>query len=172
MKRLLPLLALLLVASCTQDPSSTATPKLTFSPVPRPTVAPCPTVTIARFAWPAGVPADLPQPPAATFQTTTTTADGIRLVRFTTKSSLQQSVLFVLREVQKAGYTLARGDAEPAEADAPFGKGDLRGVYKMFVRDQCTTEWLVAVAHTRPNGGSPILPTASRGPSSSPLPFG
>ena len=59
-----------------------------------------------------------------------------------------------------------------AEADAPFGKGDVRGLWKMLARDTCATDWLVAVAKVTPNGGSPLLPRTSPGPSSSPLPFG
>jgi hypothetical protein len=174
MKRLLPALgALVLVSACGgSTPTASTTPQPTFSQAPQPTIAPCPTVTKARFTWPVEVPADLPQPPAATLGQTSKTKDGLTIVRFSTETSLQQSVLFVVKEVQKAGFTIGRGDAEPAEADAPFGRGDLRGIYKMLVRDACTTDWLVAVTHTRPGGGSPILPTASRGPSSAPLPFG
>jgi hypothetical protein len=93
-------------------------------------------------------------------------------VRFSTATSLRDSVLFVVREVQQAGFSLGRGDAEPAEADAPFGRGDVRGIYKMLVRGDCQTDWLVAVTQALPGGGSPVLPTASRGPSSAPLPFG
>jgi hypothetical protein len=172
MKRLLPLLALLLIMSCSKGSPGAVTPQPTFSQPPPPSAAPCPVVSKARFTWPPGVPLELPQPPSATYTSTSKTLDGTLIIRFSTATSLQQSVLFVLREVQKAGFTTARGDAEPAEADLPFGRGDLRGIYKMIVRDQCATDWLVAVAHIRPNGGSPILPTASHGPSSSPLPFG
>jgi hypothetical protein len=176
MKRLLPVLAAVLLASACNDSSTgataPATPGPTLSQAPAPTTAPCPTVSKAAFRWPAEVPVDLPQPPAATFTATQKTKDGLTIVRFSTATSLQQSVLFVVKEVQKAGFTLGRGDAEPAEADAPFGRGEVRGIYKMLVRDTCTTDWLVAVTRTRPASGSPILPTASRGPSSSPLPFG
>lgn len=139
---------------------------------PPATVAPCPVVARTRFTWPQEVPQDLPQPPTSKLGQTTRTKDGLTIVKFTTTTSLQQGVLFVVKEVQKAGFTLGRGDAEPTEADAPFGRGDLRGVYKMFARDRCATDWLVAVTRTRPGNGSPILPTASRGPQSSPLPFG
>ncbi|MCW2600615.1 MAG: hypothetical protein JWM02_2444 [Frankiales bacterium] len=174
MKRLsLALGALLLVSACGgSTPTAAPTAGPTFSQAPQPTAAQCPAVAKARFVWPVEVPADLPQPPAATLGRTTRTKEGLTIVRFSTATSLQQSVLFVVREVQKAGFTLGRGDAEPAEADAPFGRGDVRGIYKMLVRDTCRTDWLVAVSHARPGGGSPILPTASRGPSSAPLPFG
>lgn len=174
MKRLLTALgALVLVSACGSSGSSAvgaAGPAVTTAPTP--TASACPAVTRPAFAWPAGVPADLPQPPAATLTGTSVTKDGLTLVRFTTATSLRDGVLFVVREVQKAGFTLGRGDAEPAEADAPFGRGEVRGIYKMIVRGGCSTEWLVAVTKAQPNGGSPLLPTASRGPSSAPLPFG
>ncbi len=174
MKRLLPALAaLVLVSACSNGATTAApTPEPTLSQPPEATVAPCPVVNKPRFTWPVEVPKDLPQPPSATLGETTRTKDGLTVVRFTTANSMQEGVLFVLREVQKAGFTLGRGDAEPAEADAPFGRGDLRGIYKMLSRSACATDWLVAVTRTRPGGGSPVLPTASRGPSSSPLPFG
>jgi hypothetical protein len=174
MKRLLPALgALLFVSACGGSSPTVAVNANPTAPAgTQPTAAACPTVTKAKFTWPVEVPADLPQPPAATLGETSKTKDGMTIVKFSTASSLQQSVLFVVKEVQKAGFTIGRGDAEPAEADAPFGRGDLRGIYKMLVRDACTTDWLVAVTRTRPGGGSPILPTASRGPSSAPLPFG
>jgi hypothetical protein len=174
MKRLLAALgALALVSACGSSGTSAApAAEASYSQPPVPTVAPCPTVNKARFAWPAAVPADLPQPPAATFGQTSTTPDGLTIVRFSTATSLQQSVLFVVREVQKAGFTLGRGDAEPAEADAPFGRAEVRGIYKMLVRGSCATDWVVAVTRAAPGGGSPLLPTASRGPSSQPLPFG
>ncbi len=142
------------------------------SPTPvTPTQAPCPIVPTAHFRWPAPVPADLPQPPTAVLGMVNTTPQGLTIVRFRTTTSLQQSVLFVVKEIQKAGFTLGRGDAEPAEADAPFGRGDLRGVYKMLARDTCATDWLVAVTKSRPTGNSPILPRQTTA-SPSPLPFG
>lgn len=173
MKRLLPVLGALLLASACSGSGSTTTvaPEPTVSEAPRPTVAPCPVVPKPRFAWPADVPADLPQPPSATLGKTSKTKDGLTIVRFSTATSLQQSVLFVVREVQKAGFTLGRGDAEPAEADAPFGRGEVRGIYKMLVRDTCVTDWLVAVTRTRPTSNSPLLPRQTTA-SPSPLPFG
>lgn len=173
MKRLAPVLATLLLASaCGGSNSASTTPQPSALQTVNPTVSPCPNVKKPRFDWPTEIPKDLPQPPRATYSSVTRTPDGLTIVRFSTETSLQESVLFVVREVQKAGYTLGRGDAEPAEADAPFGRGDLRGVYKIFSRTQCVSDWLVAVTHTRPTGTSPLLPTPSHGPSSSPLPFG
>ena len=172
MKRLVPaLLTLVVLSACSGSKEGGGT---TVQPTlqPPPTQSPCPKVRTKAFTWPKEIPKDLPQPPAATFEGTTRTPEGLTIVRFSTALSLQDSVLFVVREVQKAGFTLGRGDAEPAEADAPFGRGDLRGVYKMLAHADCRTDWLVAVTKTRPNGTSPILPTASRGPSSQPLPFG
>jgi hypothetical protein len=160
---------LLLVGCGSATPQ--AGPAATSAPPLLPTPAACPVVPTAHFRWPAPVPADLPQPPTAVLGTVSTTPQGLTIVRFRTTTSLQQGVLFVVKEIQKAGFTLGRGDAEPAEADAPFGRGDLRGVYKMLVRDTCATDWLVAVTKARPTGNSPLLPRQTTA-SPSPLPFG
>ena len=125
----------------------------------------------AALAWPADVPSDLPKPPAAVLGTVKTAAGGLTLVRFTTAASLQEGVLFVVKEVQKAGYTLGRGDAEPSEADAPFGKGDVRGIYRMISRGGCSTDWLLAVTRESTQGNSPLLPRRTTA-SPTPLPFG
>jgi len=176
MKRALPALvgALLLLAGCSSgskpDAQGTQPPLPSMAPTPSPT--PCPRLPGKPFEWPAAMPKDLPKPPGSTFVSTTTSADRVTIVRLHSTTSLQQSVLFVLNEVNKAGFTLGRGDAEPSEADAPFGRGDIRGIYKMLGRDACSTDWLVATAKGSFGGTSPVLPTASRGPSSSPLPFG
>ena len=169
MKSLLPLVgAVLLVSACGKGGPTSV---VSLPTQPTPTVSSCPAVTTAPFAWPSPVPPDLPQPPTATFKSVST-KNALTVVRFTTKTSLRDGVLFLLREVQKAGFELGRGDAEPAEADAPFGRGDVRGIYKMVVLGECSTDWLVAVTRKAAGSGSPVLPTASRGPSSSPLPFG
>jgi len=173
MKRLAPVLVtLLLVAACSGSKGGGPTAQPSLQPAP--TASPCPNVKKPAFAWPHEVPTDLPQPPAATFENTTRTPEGLTIVRFSTAHSLQESVLFVVREVQKAGFTLGRGDAEPAEADAPFGRGNLRGVYKMLAHADCRTDWLVAVTRTKPTSNSPLLPTATPPPGTSPkpLPFG
>ena len=177
MKRLLPLLAVaaLALSGCSSSSSGTtaqADPTITAAPAPTTTPTPCPARPGKDFRWPAAMPSDLPKPPGSTFVSTSTSADRVTIVRLTSTLSLQQSVLFVLNEFNKAGFTLGRGDAEPAEADAPFGRGNIRGVYKMVSRDSCVTDWLVATATTSFSGTSPILPSASHGPSSSPLPFG
>lgn len=175
MKRALPVLAgaLLALSGCTSS-STSAQGSSTVTPAPAPTATPtpCPARAGKPFSWPAAMPRDLPKPPGSTYVSASTSADHVTIVRLTSTTSLQQSVLFVLNEVNKAGFTLGRGDAEPAEADAPFGRGTVRGVYKMLARDTCVTDWLVATATVSLGGTSPVLPTASRGPSSSPLPFG
>jgi hypothetical protein len=125
------------------------------------------------YAWPKPVPPDLPKLPGATLGETKQTKDGLTIVRFSTASSLRDGVLFIVRNLPPAGFVLGRGDAEPAEADAPFNKGDLRGVLRGVAREACATEWLLAVTRGRPGGGTgnPLLPSHT-GPSPSPLPFG
>ncbi|MCW2543940.1 MAG: hypothetical protein JWM40_1492 [Frankiales bacterium] len=165
---ILPLAAaLLLTCAC----GGSSAPAAALSPNPTATTpAPCPG-GIGTFRWPTDMPAELPQPSGATF-TKVVRQSGLTSVRFSSKTSLREGLLFVLRALPKTGYTIGRGDAEPAEADVPFGRGDLIGIYKLIVRGPCSTDWLVAVGHRSSLGGSPILPTTSPGPSSSPLPFG
>ncbi|MCU1587351.1 MAG: hypothetical protein JWN31_844 [Frankiales bacterium] len=166
---ILPLVAVLLLASaCGRgDPgSATATP----SPAQTTAAAGCPAAT-GSFAWPADVPRDLPQPAGATYKLTVRRG-GLTSVRYSSPTSLRESLLLVLRQLPKRGFTIGRGDAEPAEADVPFGRGDVIGIYKMIIVGPCSTDWLVAVGHKTQIGGSPILPTIKPGPSSSPLPFG
>jgi len=172
----LPLLtAAVLALSACSGGSGTAGPTAppTLQLPTRPTPSACPVVQGAKpFPWPTEVPKDLPQPPGAVFEKTTRTPEGLTIVRFHTPNSLQEGVLFVVRQVQRAGFQLGRGDAEPLEADAPFGRGDLRGVYKLLLHDACRTDWLVAVTRAQAMDNSPLLPTPTGVPGRQPLPFG
>lgn len=165
------LLGAALLAGCSgsADPSAaptTAAAQSGPSPQSPPTCAPKP----ASLAWPDPVPDDLPVPPAATLTEVQKRTDGLTVVTFSTAISIRQSVLFLIEEMPKAGYTLARGDAENTEADAPFVKGDLRGVMRMIAVEPCRTDWLMAVTTAAPaGGGSPLLPPRA---GASPLPFG
>jgi hypothetical protein len=135
-------------------------------------VSPCPTPTGGRTAaWPATVPRDLPRPPHLAIVSSQTTKEGIHLVRFTTPTSLRESVLFVVQKLPAAGYVLGRGDAELSEADAPFVHGSVRGLLKMLATQPCRTDWLLAtVKATRQSTTSPLL-TPHPSASPSPLPF-
>jgi len=152
-------------ASAPGQPTGALAP--TTSPSPRP----CPRVSTSPAAWPDEVPADLPKPPNAAIDVVSRREDGVTIVRFSTPFSLREGVLFVVSKLPKAGYTIGRGDAEANEADAPFERGAVRGVLRMVVREPCTTDWLLAVARTTPNG-SPVLPTYTATSVPSPLPFG
>ncbi len=175
-RRLLPLaLAALVLTGCSGDP---AAPQSAASAGPsRPTAAgarPTPTcapAAAATLAWPQGVPADLPKPPAAGGAKEQSNKDGLTVVTFSTAASLREGVLFLVKALPAAGYTVGRGDAEATEADVPFVKGALRGVLRMVAVEQCRTDWLMAVAQggATTGGGSPLLPSR---PSASPLPFG
>ncbi|MDQ1686664.1 MAG: hypothetical protein QOC82_3401 [Frankiaceae bacterium] len=141
------------------------------------TPPPCPGPAKAIATnWPKFLPADLPKPKNATIMPKgiSTTSDGVHIVRFTTPSSLRESVLFIVKSYPKAGYTLGRGDAEATEADAPFVHGDIRGVTRISRIEQCQTLWLTATVNVKNNlGGTPLIsprPTSTGSPS--PLPFG
>jgi hypothetical protein len=140
------------------------------------TPPPCPAPAVTSNAkWPEAMPFDLPKPVNATIQPrgVTTTPDGVHIVRFTTPTSLRESVLFIVGSYPKAGYALGRGDAEPTEADAPFVHGTIRGVTRITQLAQCQTLWLTATARAGgPLGNSPLVPSHTPTASSSPLPFG
>lgn len=123
--------------------------------------------------WSPKVPADLPKPPGARIDDEETTQDGVHIVKFTTQSSLRDSVLFVVERLPKAGYVLGRGDAEASEADAPFVHGDIRGLIRMLQIGLCNTQWLLATVDTSaPTSNSPLLTPHTPTGSPSPLPFG
>jgi hypothetical protein len=123
--------------------------------------------------WSSKVPADLPKPPYAHIDDEETTQDGVHIVKFSTQTSLRDSVLFVVEKLPKAGYVLGRGDAEASEADAPFVHGDIRGLIRMLQVGLCNTQWLLATVDTSASvGNSPLLTPHSPSGSPSPLPFG
>jgi len=170
---LLACLSVVALSACSGGSGAGPTTQPTLQLPTQPTPTACPIVPATKkFPWPTEVPTDLPQPPGAVYEKTTRTPEGLTIVRFHTPTSLQESVLFVVRQVQRAGFQLGRGDAEPLEADAPFGRGDLRGVYKMLLHDACRTDWLVAVTKARAVDNSPLLPTPTGVPGRQPLPFG
>lgn len=164
-------LAALLASGCAKGaPTTDAGPVVSSSPSP--TVKPCPPRSVPPQRWPIEVPADLPRPPGALI-TKVDQTNGVTIIRFSTADSLRAAVIFVVTEFRKTGFVLGRGDAEPAEADAPFTRGDFRGVYRMVATGVCSTTWLLAVAPPKSGpGGGPNLPNYHATSSASPLPFG
>lgn len=167
--------AALLLTGCSGSQEPTAAPSASPSAASLVNQPPpsCPSGPAGGFAWPAEVPQDLPAPPGAKLTKVEARTDGLTVVMFTTPTSIRESVLFLIEKMPAAGYTLARGDAENTEADAPFVKGDLRGVMRMIAVEACRTDWLMAVTKGAPagapGGGTPLLPPR---PGASPLPFG
>jgi hypothetical protein len=153
-----------------------AGPSNSFAPRPSPTTPqPCPTKGVSKKTkWPLQVPHDLPKPPNASLQGKPQTAsDGVQVLKFSTPTSLRDSVLFVVDKLPKAGYVLGRGDAEAAEADAPFIHGNIRGLVRLLEAGPCQTLWLLATVDTTSgNSSSPLLTPHSPSGSPSPLPFG
>ena len=177
MNRLVPLAGLLSLMSVTAcSGGSLADGAISGPASPAPSRSPLPTCAPASPVgpvWPTPIPRDLPAPPSGQIEGVKHTPEGLTVVTFSTSTSLRDGVLFLVKQLPLAGYTLGRGDAETAEADAPFNKGaNLRGVYRMVSKDICSTSWLLAVSTKRLGGvGNPLLP-ARVGPSPSPLPFG
>ena len=165
-----------LLAGCTTTkkdaqpaPSDAAVPPSAAAVQVLPSCAPA---AMKAYTWPKPVPADLPRLPGVTLGETKQTKDGLTVVRFATTTSLRDGVVHIVNTLPPAGYVLGRGDAELTEADAPFNKGELRGVLRGIARTACSTDWLLAIAKARRGGtGTPLLP-ARPGVSPSPLPFG
>ncbi|HVE64108.1 MAG TPA: hypothetical protein VNB94_09930 [Mycobacteriales bacterium] len=137
-----------------------------------PTASACANTPPAKPAvWPPTIPDDIPKPPTAVIEKVEKTGSGVTVVRFSTESSLREGVLYIVKEFPAAGYTLGRGDAEVTEADAPFQKGQVRGLVRMLAQEECRTLWLLAVG--REGGGTaPFAPNYTPPASSQPLPFG
>lgn len=166
------LLALALLTGCSGS-SQQALP-VPSDPGPQPAPSPLPTCAPPQtkpYVWPAGIPKELPRLPGATIESDKKTADGLQIVAFSTATSLRDGVIYIVRKVPPAGFTLGRGDAEPTEADAPFTRGELQGTFRGAATGVCTTKWILAVLPRRKGPGTPLLP-AHTGPSPSPLPFG
>ncbi len=164
-------LALLSACSSGSSPqaqASAAPTEVAPSPSPLPTCAP---PTTAAYRWPKQIPQDLPRLPGVTIASTKQTPDGLTIVKFGTATSLRDGVIFIVKQLPPAGFNLGRGDAEPTEADAPFTKGELRGVLRGAATGVCSTQWVLAVSRQSFGTGTPLLP-AHTGPSPSPLPFG
>lgn len=162
------------LTACSDGPGEPSAGPTAVPSVAAVAVAPtCPPAPDSDFRWPKEVPADLPSPPGATLTEVQERQDGLTVVMFTTPISIRESVLFLIEALPAAGYTLARGDAENTEADAPFVKGGLRGVMRMIAVEACRTDWLMAITTGAPTGapggGSPLLPPRA---GASPLPFG
>jgi phage terminase large subunit-like protein len=153
----------------TSQPTQSAVPTPTC-----PTVAPTPSATTAALAKALqNVPFDLPMPDNISIVGATTTNDGVRVVRFTTPTSLRTAVLFIVQRYPKSGYVIGRGDAEATEADAPFVHGQVRGLTRVVGVQGCQTLWLVATVATTNNGvTSPILVPHPTSSVTSALPFG
>ena len=162
-------LLVLALAGCT---SSKPTAPAPTAAAPTETERPCPGDNQpSKIVWPKDFPQALPKPLDATAAIPLKTdLRGLKIVQFSTRTSLRTGVLFLVDSLPKAGFALGRGDAEPTEADAPWVFGNIRGTYRMSARTDCFTKWLVAVApQSFGSGTSPLLPTPTGSPS--PLPF-
>lgn len=160
--------------SGSSSPAAAPTPSaVTTSACPTTAASPSPTNAAAAKGL-RELPADLPLPPDVNPVGATTTSDGVKVVRFTTPSSLRESVLFILQRYQKAGYVIGRGDAEATEADAPWVHTTVRGLTRVAEVQPCQTLWLIAVVKVAGTGAgtSPLLSPHPTSSVTSALPFG
>jgi hypothetical protein len=164
-------IAALALTSCagSVDPQPTALPGTPVATVSGQSCPPAKKLT--NDGWPADVPAFVPRPNGIKVQRTDRTQGNVTQIRSTVPMSLRESLLWVVREFPKAGFSLGRGDAEATEVDAPFQRGEaLRGLVRVFItQNDCETLWLYAVVR---NTNAPYDIGYTPPPSSTPLPFG
>lgn len=165
-------LALLALTACAGEGDPEARPTITTAPRPTRSVPQCPSPPATHPVWPKEIPGIIPKPAGLRIDKVDRASKGnVTQVRTTVPTSLTGAVQFIVTEFPKAGFTLGRGDAEAAEADAPFQRGPgLRGLVRVFATDnECSTLWLYAVVR---DTTAPYNITYTPPPSSTPLPFG
>ena len=170
--RSLVVAAVLALTACTgevSDPTPTATPTRTVAASRAPECPP--KAKLANDGWPKDVPEIVPRPDGIKVQRTDRTQGNVTQVRSLVPMSINDSLLWIVRELPKKGFVLGRGDAEATEVDAPFQRGEaLRGLIRVFITQQkCETFWLYAVVR---NTNAPYEIGYTPPPSSTPLPFG
>lgn len=141
----LPVLAAVALAGCHRA-ASTAAPAPAS---PAPTLPRCPAGS-GGFAWPAGAPASLPQPPGARLTASTTRAPrGFVLVTFTSPQRLAAAARFVLAAYPAAGFALHGGGGSNDGATVRFAGPAGTGVLHLAGVGSCTTAWTLLVAPAR-----------------------
>ncbi len=139
-------------------PAATGPDVSDASAAPSTAAANCPPPAASTAQWPLAVPADLPKPPGAAISATSVQG-MVTVVRFTTPTSLRESVQFLLTELPKAGYPLGHGDVEQSEAEAPFSGPRHAGQWRMSVTGPCSTSWVLAVQARAGSSTAPLTPT-------------
>lgn len=95
------------------------------------------------FAWPAGIPADLPLPSSARLGGVRQLASGFTVVTFTAPGSVRTSLLQVTAALRAAGFAVGRGITGASQARLPFTRDGRPGVLELIAVDACTTRWRV-----------------------------
>ena len=131
----------------------------------------CPKPGAPAADWPGAVPDSLPKPPGSQISATRVVGPAT-YISFTTPTSLRESTLYLVSALHDAGYTVARGDAEATEADAPFVSPAVVGAIRLTLTSTCVTTWTLAVEPRQSTTGAPTLIPYHPGAKASPLPFG
>lgn len=165
--------AVLTLSACAGDVAGPgARPTATGAPGASPSGVTCPASNDKPDPkWPKDVPSVVPRPPGLKVQKVDPSQGNVLQVRSFVPMSIRESLVWIVREFPKAGFTLGRGDAEATEVDAPFQRGEaLRGLVRVFItQEECQTLWLYAVVR---NTNAPYDISYTPPPSSTPLPFG
>src|SRR3954447_7418983 len=88
------------LTGCSGSSGGSAAP--TPAPVTTSAAPTCPKPSHTQATnWPSTVPADLPKPPYAHIDDQTTEQGGVHVTRFSTPTSLRESVIFVVTKLPK-----------------------------------------------------------------------
>jgi hypothetical protein len=97
-------------------------------------------------ALPAGFPRSLPLPEGTVLTRHHRTSDGFIVVEGLEPLELHDAALFLLREIPKAGYRLARGETEGDEAETEFFGRGVSGHIRLHALPACEAATKLAIA--------------------------
>jgi hypothetical protein len=102
----------------------------------------------AAVARPAGLPRSLPLPKGTVLTGHRRTSSGFLVVEGLEPLSLGDAARFLLHEIPKAGYRVARGESEGDEAETDFFGRGVSGHIKLRALEHCegATRLLISIA--------------------------
>lgn len=130
----------------------------------------CPAPSGPTGTWPNGFPPGFPTPPGLSVQGVLHREAGLRIAEWTSPLDLRSAVIFALRHLPGAGFVIGRGDAELYEADIPFARSTVRGLFRIDALTNCSVHGYLAVVQVGPGSPLVLLPPHHT-TSASPLPF-
>lgn len=149
-RRLLIIIAVLVVGGAIGFVTTKSDREPTTSPTAQPSVSPppCKSVPARIGAPPTWIPKDLPLPKATYLFQELDDVAGTHWTALIVKATLDEFVTYVLREWPADGWAIGKGDREPGEAESTFTKGKVIGQFRardgLCVRDRIEVLLLIA----------------------------